>query len=175
MQVPLQMASCSPAFIACDIKEAGYAGSRTPGSWLEQAARWSPYLAFPAVIESRCLTSCAKAAYSSLLYDNLLHLLCAAPYSQQTASICCTHIATYLPRPAPMSTSLLDLSRPQLFERLCRTFCMPVLVKDPYKPSIPSPPPSLFCSTSTEAQSQHSRTVRAERYLHRIGLPQLIA
>lgn len=53
----------------------------------------------------------------------------------------------HLPSPAPMSTSRLLPSRPHLAARASRIFCMPLLLMEPYSPSTPSPPPSLFCGS----------------------------
>lgn len=101
-----------------------------------------------AAVTSKCDSACWMQACRKSLRTQVTSclLLCAS--------------AAYLPRPAPTSTSLLDWSKPQLFERLCSTFCIPVLVKEPYKPSIPSPPPSLFCNTSRwSATTLHRATV----------------
>lgn len=51
----------------------------------------------------------------------------------------------HLPRPAPTSTIWLLLESPQLAAKLSSTFCIPVRVMEPYRPSIPSPPPNLPC------------------------------
>ena len=56
-------------------------------------------------------------------------------------------VAEYcLPMPAPMSTRRLSLVMPQCFDMHSRTLCMPEHASVPYRPSMPSPPPSLFCT-----------------------------
>ena len=50
--------------------------------------------------------------------------------------------------PAPTSTSRLSEVMPHFAAMHSRTFCIPEHARVPYRPSMPSPPPSLFCSTS---------------------------
>lgn len=60
--------------------------------------------------------------------------------------------------PAPTSTRLLVLFSPQLAAMQSSTFCMPPHASVPYRPSIPSPPPSLFCNFS-QAYEGHTADI----------------
>ena len=55
----------------------------------------------------------------------------------------CRFAVTCLPKPAPMSTKWLLDARPHFTDKQSSTFCIPERVMEPYKPSTPSPPPSL--------------------------------
>ena len=123
-----------------------------PSTAHSEANYLSTHIYAQAVLE--CLS---PVAYCQGCIHHSMRKLCSADLASSTlvfrgrrveSQNCVGLRSAHLPSPAPMSTSLLVWSMPQLLERLCSTFCMPVRVNEPYRPSMPSPPPSLFCSTA---------------------------